>query len=258
MTFYNDYDDSTRAAAYAQLQFPGTYELAFRDLPEIIRRHCNGFRALDFGCGAGRSSRFLEQLGFLTTGIDISAQMLANARRLDPKGDYHQVDDGGTFPFADDTFDLALSAFSFDNIPSRKKKEILFTELRRVLKPDGRLINLVSTPEIYTNEWASFTTRDYLSDNLKARCGDPVLIINSSAGDREPVTDILWPDENYREIYGAVELELLEMRKLLARPDESELWVNEARIAPWCIYVLRRDQSQSLPSLSSSSEQYLR
>lgn len=260
MTFHNDYDDSTRAAAYAQLQFPGTYELAFRDLPEIIHRHSRGNKALDFGCGTGRSSRFLEQLDFDTTGIDISPRMLANARQLNPEGDYLQVEDGETFPFADSIFDLVLSTFTFDNVSTAEKKTFLFSELHRILKPDGRLINLVSTPEIYTHEWASFTTQAFRAENLKARCGDPVLIINTSSGDTVPVADILWPEENYRQIYQSTGWELLEMRKLLARPEESAPWVNETRVAPWCVYVLRRDpnQSQSLPSLSSSSEQYLR
>jgi len=238
MPFRNDYDDSTRAAAYARLQFPGTYELAFRDLPEIIHRHSRGKKALDFGCGAGRSSRFLERLDFQTTGIDISAQMLANARQLDPDGDYRQVEDSGSVPFADSIFDLAFSAFTFDNIPTYKKKEILFSELRRVLKPDGRLILLVSTPEMYLNEWASFSTRDF-TDNHRARTGDPVRIVNKAAGDTTPVTDILCPDQEYHHLFSAAGLELLEMRKTLARPEETGPWISETRTAPWCIYILR-------------------
>jgi trans-aconitate methyltransferase len=53
-----------------------------------------GGKALDFACGCGRSTRFLKTLGFGTTGVDMSAAMLANARRRDPGGNYLQVDDG--------------------------------------------------------------------------------------------------------------------------------------------------------------------
>jgi hypothetical protein len=42
MSFINVYEDQRRAESYAQLEFPGTYYLAFRDLPEIIRRHTAG------------------------------------------------------------------------------------------------------------------------------------------------------------------------------------------------------------------------
>ena len=54
MNFTNVYEDPRRAEAYANLEFPGTYYLAYRDLPEIIFEHVKGRKALDFGCGAGR------------------------------------------------------------------------------------------------------------------------------------------------------------------------------------------------------------
>lgn len=74
--FHNVYDDEERAGAYAELGFPGTYYLAFRDLPSIFAEHVTGKRALDFGCGAGRSIRFLRGLGFDVVGVDISRPML--------------------------------------------------------------------------------------------------------------------------------------------------------------------------------------
>ena len=52
MLFSNVYDDKQRAEAYATLDFPGTYYLAYRDLPAIIAEHVVGKDALDFGCGA--------------------------------------------------------------------------------------------------------------------------------------------------------------------------------------------------------------
>jgi SAM-dependent methyltransferase len=76
--FSNAYDDAARAASYDQLEYPATYHLAFRDIPELVKRHApaQGRRALDFGCGAGRSTRFLKQLGYEACGADISAAML--------------------------------------------------------------------------------------------------------------------------------------------------------------------------------------
>jgi len=68
--FSNVYDDAGRAEAYATLEFPGTYYLAYLDLPAIIAQHVSGRNALDFGCGAGRSTRFLKKLGFKAIGID--------------------------------------------------------------------------------------------------------------------------------------------------------------------------------------------
>ena len=79
---FNSYEDAKRAAAYAQLEFPGTYYLAYRDLPEIIGHHINGRKALDFGCGTGRSTRFLKELGFDVIGVDISEEMITIAKEI--------------------------------------------------------------------------------------------------------------------------------------------------------------------------------
>ena len=94
MPFSNVYDDAARAEAYARLELPGTYYLAYRDLPAIIAAHTKGGAALDFGCGAGRSTRFIEELGFDAVGIDISRSMIAAAKKADPDGDYRLVGNG--------------------------------------------------------------------------------------------------------------------------------------------------------------------
>ena len=122
----NVYDDERRARAYAELAFPGTYSLAFRDLPALFARQVTGLRALDFGCGTGRSTRFLRDLGFQAIGVDVSAPMLERARHLDPGGDYRQVPPDGPRTLPAGSFDLILSAFTFDNLgaPDRKRSAL--------------------------------------------------------------------------------------------------------------------------------------
>jgi SAM-dependent methyltransferase len=117
------YRDEVRARAYADLGFPATDHLAFRDIPSLIRAHTRGTEALDFGCGAGRSTRFLRRQGFHVTGVDISPRMLARARKRHPGGRYVLVpDDGRLGALRAKTFDPVLSAFTFDNIPGREKR----------------------------------------------------------------------------------------------------------------------------------------
>ena len=238
MTFVNVYANSTRAEAYAKLEFANTYYLAFRDLPELFRTYVKGPGALDFGCGTGRSTRFLRALGFDAIGVDISEEMLSKAREIDPDGDYRLIpgDDMGGLPAA--SFSLVQSAFTFDNIPGLETKRRLFRALRGLLKPEGILVNIVSAPEIYWNEWASFTTRDF-PENRQARPGDQVRIITTDFEDHSPCVDILWPHESYLEVYARSGLEIVEMRKPLAHGDEPYQWQSETRIAPWVVYVLR-------------------
>lgn len=239
MEFSNVYDDAQRAEAYAKLEFPGTYYLAYRDLPEIIFKQVKGRKAIDFGCGTGRSTRFLQKLGFDAVGVDIAEDMIKRARQIDPKGNYILIEEGDFSQAEEGACDLILSVFTFDNIPTEKRKVELFQKLGGLLKSEGRIVNLVSSPEIYVNEWASFSTKDF-PDNKNAKCGDKVRIIVTAIDDRRPVEDIVWPDKDYRETYDKAGLELIETYKPLAREGEPFEWVNETRIAPWVIYVLRK------------------
>ena len=235
--FSNVYDDQARSAAYATLEFPGTYFLAFRDLPSIIGKHVLGTKALDFGCGAGRSTRFLRGLGFEVVGVDISEPMLARAREHDSKGDYRLLPGGDVGGLEANAYDLILSAFTFDNIPTMEKKVTLFRGLKGLLRPRGRIVNLVSSPEIYVHEWASFSTKDF-PENRDARFGERVLIVMLDVVDKRPVEDIVWTDEGYRDVYERAGVRSVAIYRPLGQPGEPCAWVNETRIAPWVIYVL--------------------
>jgi SAM-dependent methyltransferase len=238
--FCNVYEDEQRARAYATLQFPGTYYLAFRDLPALIRRHSpGGRRALDFGCGTGRSTRFLRDLGLDVIGVDISQAMLRQARALDPSGEYCLVRDSVAGEFAPESFDVILAAFTFDNISTEGAKAEALSELRTLLAPDGSLFLVVSSPAIYVNEWASFSTRDF-PENRQALDGDLVRIVMLDVPDRRPVEDVVCTDAHYRRLFESAGLGLLDVQNPLATGKEPTRWISETRTAPWTIYVLGR------------------
>jgi SAM-dependent methyltransferase len=249
MGFFNVYEDAKRAEAYSRLEFPGTYYLAYRDLPEIIFEHVKGRIAIDFGCGAGRSTRFLQKLRFSVVGVDISEDMIKKARELDSKGDYRLTKDDDFSQFQDHAYDLALSVFTFDNIPTMENKVRIFRELGSLLKNEGRIISVVSSPEIYVHEWASFSTEDF-PENKRAKSGDVVRIVQTDIEDKRPVEDVVWTDEYYQETYKRAGLELVNTYRPLAKENEPFKWINETRIAPWVIYVLRR-QKKPLPHSKS-------
>ena len=237
--FTNSYQDKIRAKAYAKLEFANTYYLAFRDLPEIFRKHIRGKKALDFGCGTGRSTRFLQKHGFSCIGIDISKDMITHAKRIDPKGFYIVISDGDYSMFTPHSFDLILSAFTFDNIPLKRKTK-LFSGLSKLLNNDGAIVNIVSSPEMYTHEWVSFSTKDF-PGNKHAKTGDVVPIITTDFEDKRPCYDVFCTHEDYERIYQKADLKIIGLEKPLASGDEPYNWVNETTIAPWTIYILRRN-----------------
>ncbi|NJK97529.1 MAG: class I SAM-dependent methyltransferase [Bacteroidales bacterium] len=137
MNYTNSWDNNTRSASYARLEFPNTYHLAYRDLPEIIGEHTSGKKALDFGCGTGRSTRFLKNFRVRNKwNSNISASMISMAKQLDPAGDYHIVKDG-KYDAVGNNYDLILSIFTFDNIPHRENRAIILSALKNLLGKNG-------------------------------------------------------------------------------------------------------------------------
>lgn len=239
MQISNSYDDQTRAEAYARLEFPGTYYLGFRDLPTVIRQHVCGHDALDFGCGTGRSTRFLRGLGFDVIGIDIAAPMIEQARMADPLGQYVLVGDANFRALKDRTFDLILSTFAFDNIAGRDHRIAILQGLADLLRDDGRIILVVCAPDVYVNEWVSFTTRDF-PENRHAGSGDQVRGVMTDVADRRPVVDFLWFHEDYLDLFAATNLGLVACHRPLGRDGEPYVWVTERSIAPFALYVLHK------------------
>lgn len=242
-SFENSWGNQIRAESYSKLEFPNTYYLAYRDLPEIISSHVNGNAAIDFGCGTGRSTRFLKQLGFNVTGIDISSDMLQIARKLDKEGDYQIVSNGNYSHLGKNKYDLVQSIFTFDNIPGWETRAEILKGLKDLLNPSGKLILLDSTPELYINEWASFSTKDF-PDNRKAATGDIVLDIMLDVEDRRPVEDIFWSVDDYHKLFSRAGLCHIATYKPLGYKEEPYKWISELSIAPWMIFVLQKPGDQ--------------
>lgn len=232
----NAYDDPRRAEAYARLEFHGTYYLAFRDLPALFAEHVTGPNALDFGCGAGRSTRFLRHHGFDVVGVDVAPDMIARARELDPAGGYRLIRDGDLDALPAAHYDLVLAAFPFDNIPGGAHRLRLLSQIRERLAPRGRFFLIASPPELYTHEWVTFTTAAF-PGNAGAGSGDVVRIVIKVGGDHRPIEDLLWLDSDYRESFQQAGLEWLATHRPLGQRDDPYEWDTEARVSPWAIYV---------------------
>lgn len=235
-SFLNTYEDAAYADDYAALEWTGTYYLVRRELPGIFQRHIAGRRALDFGCGTGRSTRLMRDLGFIATGVDIAPSMIERARQLDPAGTYLLLAEGDLGRLAANSFDLVLAAFPFDNTPALDKPRV-FSALGRLLAPSGRIVNIVSTPELYANEWVSFSTEQFPA-NRTARNGELVRSITTQFRNGKPADDVLCTDDGYREVYRLAGLEVEALYKPLGHEDDGWTWVSEATVAPWAIYVL--------------------
>lgn len=107
----------------------------------------SGARVLEVGCGSAPCSRWLAAQGATPVGLDVSSGMLRHARRGNARTHIAVplVQAGAeALPFADESFDLACSAFGA--VPFVTDSAAVMREVARVLRPGGRWVFSVSHP----------------------------------------------------------------------------------------------------------------
>lgn len=96
-------------------------------------------KILDFGCGYGRVSKILLDMGYSDiVGVDPSGKMIERARRTHPDIKF-EVGGKESLPYLDNSFDAIVVCAVFTCITSIETRNSKFRELRRVLKPEGLL-----------------------------------------------------------------------------------------------------------------------
>jgi Methylase involved in ubiquinone/menaquinone biosynthesis len=98
---------------------------------------------LDIGCGTGTLAILVKQLHptVEVTGVDPDPRALARARRKAGRAGIAAAFDQGfadAMPYADGRFDRVFSSMMLHHVPREQKSQVL-GEVRRVLKPGGRL-----------------------------------------------------------------------------------------------------------------------
>jgi len=96
---------------------------------------------LDLGCGTGRNSNYLSELGNEVTGLEISRTALSLAKKRDTESrvNYIQKSIGESYSFPDQTFDLILDITSSNSL-DEKERSIYLRETYRVLKDGGHFL----------------------------------------------------------------------------------------------------------------------
>jgi SAM-dependent methyltransferase len=96
-------------------------------------------KLLDVGCGTGLFSSLASAAGAAIIGIDASEALIEEARKRRPSINF-MTGEMEELPFADSTFDVVCGFNSFQYAADFRNA---FTETKRVLKPNGKLIVMV-------------------------------------------------------------------------------------------------------------------
>jgi ubiquinone/menaquinone biosynthesis C-methylase UbiE len=110
-----------------------------RSLPASLA----GMRLLDLGCGNGRDITTYEEMGADVWGLDSSAFMVGEARKVAKRPEQVLLGQVEEIPLPDASLDVIVSRFALhyvSDIPS------VFAQLHRVIRPGGKIVVVSSHP----------------------------------------------------------------------------------------------------------------
>lgn len=120
-------------------------------------------RVLDVACGPGIVACTLAPLAAHVTGIDLTPAMLDQARARQAQAGLANLDwrlgDATSLPFADESFDLVVTRYSFHHI---RTPAAALAEMHRVCRRGGRILVVDATPTAATQ--AAYDRMETLRD----------------------------------------------------------------------------------------------
>jgi SAM-dependent methyltransferase len=120
-----------------------------------------GESVLDVGTGTGVVAVTAARRGARVTGLDLTPELIEAAREnagISGHGDIAWTEgDAENLPYADASFDVVLSQFGHMFAP---RPEVAVAEMRRVLKPGGRIAFATWPPEHFVGRMFAFIGRN--------------------------------------------------------------------------------------------------
>jgi ubiquinone/menaquinone biosynthesis C-methylase UbiE len=116
---------------------------------------------IDLGCGTGRLCRFLAEAGYSCVGVDLSDEMLQQARQNAPTCRFVKSNLVDLAEISDASFDYAACLFStLGMIRGEEHRRGVLKNVHRVLKPDGSFVLHVHNRWFHALGWRRFRSGD--------------------------------------------------------------------------------------------------
>jgi demethylmenaquinone methyltransferase/2-methoxy-6-polyprenyl-1,4-benzoquinol methylase len=122
------------------------YNIASMPLAGVRKKAANmvkerdGAKVLDVATGTGKQAFAFARKGYQVTGIDLSEEMLAIARR---KNKYRNLKlesgDATNLPYASNHFDVTCISYALHDMPGSFREKVL-AEMFRVTRPGGTIM----------------------------------------------------------------------------------------------------------------------
>ena len=148
---FDSYRDNYRDVVQSSIDFSGLPHDFFmrakaRLVRELIAEKLGTSKPamLDVGCGVGSFHPLLHSMVSRLSGIDVSAQSIAQARAGNDHADY-QAFDGKTIPYNSGSFDLVTAICVLHHVLPAQWPSFI-AEMRRVVRPGGLVCIIEHNP----------------------------------------------------------------------------------------------------------------
>lgn len=188
-----------------------------------------GKRILDFGCGSGRNTLVMADMGFDIFAVDYNETCLDLTREKLSRINYDRVtyiqNIRSDIPIANAYLDVivAWGALFYFNEKDRNEN---FKELNRVLKPDGLLL-------------ADFRTKDDFMYKKGREIEEDLFILDDSAGNLAGLNYWFCSEGKLRSLYAIHGFEIVNIEK-------KELIVNnlQTRNSHWHVWARKKREDE--------------
>jgi ubiquinone/menaquinone biosynthesis C-methylase UbiE len=157
MTRRVDYDHI--ASTYDRRYHENDYSGVEAALVAFIGEFC-GQRVLEVGCGTGHWLQFFVERGIRMTGLDASAQMLAQAKTQAPRAALARAV-ADRLPWTSESFDRL---FCINALHHFDEKVAFLMEAKRILRPGGLMMTVGLDPHTGLDQWYLY---DYFDNVLE-------------------------------------------------------------------------------------------
>jgi len=222
------------AELYGLLGIEGTtYQIGFDAVAKLLG-DVSGKTFLDFGCGTGRSARFLKGLGVRHVyAVDHDQNMISQALTQELDGvTFLRID--GPIPLPDASVDGAVSMNVFIEIRTLAAMTRACAEIARTLRPDAPFVLESSSPTAFGHTFRNFSYPH--AGPLRSGATTPCIV--TTPGGRFVIEDTYWTEDDYVDAVEQAGLAVITID--YPRPHDPAAWSTDEASIPPCIVIEAR------------------